>query len=86
MEKSNELNESLKRHRELLGYNTKTGGRSLTERNHMPYLADEPNPTNDSYTDYADDEEADKKDTGGEDTEGGDNVDFDFGDDSKQTN
>ena len=48
MEKSNELNESLKRYRELLGYNTKTGGRSLTERNHAPYL--------DGITDYADDE------------------------------
>ena len=73
-----ELNESLKRHKELLGYDLKKGTSSLTERRHMP------------YTDYAEDTEGSEnadfdfggdqggEDTGG-DTEGGENTDFDFG-------
>jgi hypothetical protein len=88
MEKSNELNESLKRYKELLGYNTKTGGNFLTERNHAPYLDPE------QRTDYADgDEEEETDDTefdfgddaeGGDNKEGGeDNADFDFGDDTE---
>ena len=81
---NNELNESLKRYRELLGYDLKKGGSSLTERNHKP------------YTDYADDtdtegdnegEENPDFDFGGEgnegDAAGGDEGgdDFDFGGD-----
>ena len=79
---NNELNESLKRYRELLGYDLKKGGSSLTERNHKP------------YTDYADDTEGDNEgeenpdfDFGGEgnegDAAGGDEGgdDFDFGGD-----
>ena len=75
-----ELQESLKRYRELLGYDVEKGKLSLTERNHKPY----------GYTDYADDTEdkenpdfdfggeGDKGDTAGGE-EGGDNADFDFG-------
>lgn len=74
-----ELNESLKRHRELLGYDLKKGVSSLTERRHKPYL--------DEYTDYAEDTEGEGNEDfdfgqeGGEDTgdlDGG-NEDFDFG-------
>ena len=80
-----ELNESLDRYKQLLGYDPKKGKTSLTERRHKPYL------DSDGYTDYADDTETDDnadfdfgggEDTpeGGEDTSG--NEDFDFGGDA----
>ena len=69
MEKNNlskELQESLKRHRELLGYDPTKGTTPLNEtRGRHSYLADN--------TDYA---EGDEEDT---EEEGGDNPDFDFG-------
>ena len=69
MEKNNlskELQESLKRHRELLGYDPTKGTSSLNEvRDRHSYLADN--------TDYA---EGDEEET---EEEGGDNPDFDFG-------
>jgi hypothetical protein len=66
-----QLQESLKRHRELLGYDPTKGTTSLNERRdrHI-YLEDE-------YTDYADEEETEGEEEGNE--EGGDNPDFDFG-------
>jgi len=71
MEKNNlskELQESLKRHRELLGYDPTKGTSSLNEvRDRHSYLADN--------TDYA---EGDEEET---EEEGGDNPDFDFGGD-----
>lgn len=71
MEKNNlskELQESLKRHRELLGYNPTKGNSSLNEvRDRHSYLADN--------TDFA---EGDEEET----EEGGDNPDFDFGGES----
>ena len=81
-----ELQESLKRYRELLGYDVEKGKLSLTERNHKPYL-------DSGYTDYADDTE-DKEnpdfDFGGEgdkgDTAGDDKApDIDFGDTGNDT-
>jgi len=71
--KNKELNESLQRYRELLGYDPKKGGDSLNEiRGRHSYLADN--------TDYADEEETEEEGTEGEETEeGGDNPDFDFG-------
>lgn len=66
---SKELQESLKRHRELLGYNPTKGTTSLNEiRDRHSYLADN--------TDYA---EGDEEENEGGDEEGGDNPDFDFG-------
>ena len=66
---SKELQESLKRHRELLGYDPKKGTSSLNEvRDRHSYLADN--------TDYA---EGDEEETEEETEEGGDNPDFDFG-------
>ena len=69
MEKNNlskELQESLKRHRELLGYDPTKGTTPLNEtRDRHSYLADN--------TDYA---EGDEEET---EEEGGDNPDFDFG-------
>ena len=75
-----ELNESLKRHKELLGYDLKKGTSSLTERNHKP------------YTDYAEDAEGGENpdfdfggDQGGNEESGdtgdqqGGGDDFDFG-------
>jgi len=63
---SKELQESLKRHRELLGYNPTKGTSSLNEiRDRHSYLADN--------VDYA---EGDEEET---EEEGGDNPDFDFG-------
>lgn len=92
-----ELNESLKRYRELLGYDLEKGKRSLTERNHKPYLMEaDPETGNKEGEDNADfdfgdegdskDKEGDKggfdfEDAGGEDTGGDDNAGFDFGDD-----
>lgn len=71
MEKN--LQESLKRHRELLGYDPKKGKTPLTEvRRHTYTLGEE------AYTDYADDE---KKEEGGED-----NIDFDFGNEGGEDN
>ena len=71
MEKSlsKDLNESLKRHMELLGYDPKKGKTSLTEVRRHKYTLGE-----DAYTDYADEEP--KEDEGGDD-----NADFDFGGD-----
>ena len=67
---SKELQESLKRHRELLGYDPTKGTTSLNERRERHTYLEE-----DEYTDYA---EGDEEETeGGE--EGGDNPDFDFG-------
>ena len=69
--KNKELNESLQRYRELLGYDPKKGGDSLNEiRGRHSYLADN--------TDYADEEETEEEETDAEE-EGGDNPDFDFG-------
>ena len=75
-----ELNESLKRYKELLGYDLKKGASSLTERRHVP------------YTDYAEDTEGGDEggnedfdfggDQGGDNKEGG-NEDFDFGGDTE---
>lgn len=63
---SKELQESLKRHKELLGYDPTKGTTSLNEtRGRHSYLVDN--------TDYA---EGDEEDT---EEEGGDNPDFDFG-------
>jgi len=69
MEKNNLLQESLKRHRELLGYDPSKGTSSLNERSRHTYLADD--------TDYAEGDEEETKEGGEE--EGGDNPDFDFG-------
>lgn len=76
-----ELNESLKRYKELLGYDLKKGASSLTERRHVP------------YTDYAEDTEGGDNEEGGNedfdfggDQGGGDtggNEDFDFGGDTE---
>lgn len=74
--KNKELNESLQRYRELLGYDPKKGGESLNEVRRHSYLAD----NTDYATDYADDEETEEEDTDTEEEEGGDNPDFDFGD------
>jgi hypothetical protein len=90
-----ELNESLKRYKELLGYDLEKGKRSLTERNHKPYLmeADPEGGNTDDNADFdfgdegdSNDKEGDKGgfdfgDAGGEDTGGDDNAGFDFGDD-----
>lgn len=66
---SKELQESLKRHRELLGYNPSKGTSSLNEiRDRHSYLADN--------TDYA---EGDEEETEEGAEEGEDNPDFDFG-------
>lgn len=69
MEKSlsKDLKESLQRYRELLGYDPKNGKSSLIEIRRHKYSLEE-----DAYTDYADEESKDK--------EGGDNIDFNFGD------
>jgi hypothetical protein len=64
---SKELQESLKRHRELLGYDPTKGTSSLNEIRRHTYPVDD-------MTDYADEEEKETTDT-----EGGDNEDFDFG-------
>lgn len=73
MEKNNlskELQESLKRHRELLGYDPTKGTSTLNElRERHRYPADD--------TDYAEGDEEETEET--EETEGGDNPDFDFG-------
>lgn len=76
------LNESLDRYRQLLGYDPKKGKSSLTERRHSPYI------------DYAEDTEGKDKEEGGDNADfdfggtdveggdaekGGDNADFDFG-------
>jgi len=90
-----ELNESLKRYKELLGYDLEKGKRSLTERNHKPYLmeADPEGGNTDDNADFDFGDEGDSKDkegdkggfdfgdAGGEDTGGDDNAGFDFGDD-----
>lgn len=68
---SKQLQESLKRHRELLGYDPIKGTTSLNEVRRHKYTMDEEN------TDYADEEETDTEET--ETEEGGDNPDFDFG-------
>ena len=68
---SKQLQESLKRHRELLGYDPTKGKSSLNEVRRHTYTIDEEN------TDYADEEETDTEET--ETEEGGDNPDFDFG-------
>ena len=73
--KNKELNESLQRYRELLGYDPKKGGESLNEVRRHSYLAD----NTDYATDYADEEETEEEETDTEE-EGGDNPDFDFGD------
>ena len=74
---SKELQESLKRHRELLGYDPTKGTTSLNEvRDRHSYLADD--------TDYADEDEETTEETEGEE-EGGDNPDFDFGGDTEET-
>ena len=85
--KSNELNESLKRHRELLGYDAKKGVTSLNEkRERHTYTEDQ------ELLKEADPEEGDDNAdfNFGDDTEGGDNkeggednADFDFGDDTE---
>lgn len=77
--KNKELNESLQRYRELLGYDPKKGGESLNEVRRHSYLAD----NTDYATDYADDEETEEEDTDTEE-EGGDNPDFDFGDEGDE--
>jgi len=76
MEKSlaKELQESLKRHRELLGYDPKKGTSSLTEIRRHSYLADD--------TDYAEGDEEEEETT---EEEGGDNPDFDFGGEEEGT-
>ena len=68
MEKNNLLQESLKRHRELLGYDPSKGTSSLNERSRHTYLADD--------IDYAEGDEEETKE--GCEEEGGDNPDFDF--------
>ena len=68
---SKQLQESLKRHRELLGYDPTKGTTTLTEVRRHTYTMDEEN------TDYADEEETETEET--ETEEGGDNPDFDFG-------
>jgi hypothetical protein len=72
------LNEDLKRYKQLLGYDPKIGGQSITEKRYHDYMSDD--------TDYAEgEEETEETETegfgeeGGEETEGGDNPDFDFG-------
>ena len=85
--KSNELNESLKRHRELLGYDAKKGVTSLNEkRERHTYTEDQ------ELLKEADPEEGDDNAdfNFGDDTEGGDNkeggednADFDFGDETE---
>jgi len=71
--KNKELNESLQRYRELLGYNPEKGGSSLNEyRRRHSYPADD--------TDYAEGDEEETEETDDEtQDEGGDNPDFDFG-------
>lgn len=73
--KNKELNESLQRYRELLGYDPKKGGESLNEVRRHSYLAD----NTDYATDYADEET--EEETTETEEEGGDNPDFDFGGD-----
>lgn len=74
--KNKELNESLQRYRELLGYDPKKGGESLNETRRHSYLAD----NTDYATDYADEEETEEETTETEEEEeGGGNPDFDFG-------
>jgi len=87
MEKPNELNESLKRYKELLGYDAKKGVTSLNEkRERHTYTEDQ------KLLNEADPEEGDDNDEFdfGDDTEGGDNkeggednADFDFGDETE---
>lgn len=71
------LNEDLKRYKQLLGYDPKIGGQSITEKRYHTYSDD---------TDYAEgEEETEETETEGfgeegtEETEGADNADFDFG-------
>jgi hypothetical protein len=68
---SKELQESLKRHRELLGYDPTKGTSSLNEVRRHTYLADD--------TDYAEGDEEENEEDAGTEEEGGDNPDFDFG-------
>lgn len=63
MKNSKELNESLNRYRELLGYDAKKG-KSLNEKRYHNYI------------DYAEGDEAEEEET---EEEGGENADFDFG-------
>lgn len=65
MKNSKELNESLNRYRELLGYDAKKG-KSLNEKRYHNYTDD---------TDYAEGDEAEEE----TEEEGGENADFDFG-------
>lgn len=75
---SKELSESLKRHRELLGYDPTKGKSSLEEGRYRHTY-----PAVDDMTDYADEEETTETEEETTDTEGGeeggDNPDFDFG-------
>ncbi|MFN7656171.1 MAG: hypothetical protein ACK5OW_00110 [bacterium] len=75
---SKELSESLKRHRELLGYDPTKGKSSLEESRYRHTY-----PAVDDMTDYADEEETTETEEETTDTEGGeeggDNPDFDFG-------
>jgi hypothetical protein len=71
------LNEDLKRYKQLLGYDPKVGGQSITEKRYHAYMG---------TTDYAEgEEETEETETegfgeeGAEETEGADNADFDFG-------
>lgn len=71
------LNEDLKRYKQLLGYDPKIGGQSITEKRYHSYAGN---------TDYAEgEEETEETETEGfgeegtEETEGADNADFDFG-------
>jgi len=76
------LNEDLKRYKQLLGYDPKIGGQSITEKRYHTYSDD---------TDYAEgEEETEETETegfgeeGGEETEGEDNADFDFGEEGEE--
>ena len=79
---NNELNEHLKRYRELLSYDIKKGGSSLTERRHKPYLAEEPEEGEDnSDFDFGDEGDQNSQEKGGGNES--ENEDFDFGDEGE---
>ena len=69
---SKEIQESLKRHRELLGYDPKKGTSSLNEVRRHSYMAD-----NTDYAEGDEEGEEEEKPEGEENT--ADNPDFDFG-------
>lgn len=69
------LNEDLKRYKQLLGYDPKIGGQSITEKRYHSYADD-----TEGATEEGDEgEETEETEGFGEEGEGEENTDFDFG-------